>query len=166
MSGMLTEEEAKRIEAKFWSMAIPEPMSGCLLWFGTERVNGYGGFHVGRGRWVLAHRLAYWLHYRVEMGSLCVCHKCDNGWCVNPQHLFLGTRGDNNADRDRKGRAVHMRGAATGHAKLTPEQVRDIRRRYQHGPTADRLAKEFGVSRATIYHVHRRWKWAYVEDEC
>ena len=64
------------------------------------------------GKMVLAHRVAYEAaHGRIPDG-LCVCHACDNPPCCNPDHLWLGTVADNNADRDRKGRQVSSGGRA------------------------------------------------------
>ena len=30
--------------------------------------------------------------------GMILCHRCDESRCCNPDHLFLGTRGDNMAD--------------------------------------------------------------------
>jgi hypothetical protein len=85
--------------------------TGCWVWQLAIRTDGYG--KTGRitlgndRRDFLAHRLS-WILFRGDiLNDLCVLHKCDNKPCVNPDHLFLGTRTDNAADRDAKGRTVN-----------------------------------------------------------
>jgi hypothetical protein len=80
--------------------------SGCWEWQGATDPNGYG-----RISWpgfpALVHRAMWVTMYGPIGAGLFVCHRCDNPPCVNPDHLFLGTRLDNIRDMVEKGRAMH-----------------------------------------------------------
>ena len=75
--------------------------NGCWIWKNCKRPDGYGLLHVN-GKLYSAHRYSI---LGEEDNPLCVLHKCDNPSCVNPDHLFLGTRMDNHLDAVKKGRA-------------------------------------------------------------
>lgn len=117
--------------------------------------NGYGQFNIdNRARY--SHRVAYELAYG-DPGKLFVLHKCDNRKCVNPEHLFLGTFNDNMADMVAKRRQAH--GERNGHAKLTANQVREIR---ASGESRVVLAKMHGISETIITQIRKGeiWKFA------
>ncbi len=78
--------------------------SGCWEWTGHRTPQGYGRFMM-LGE-TLVHRVSYILYNLPIPKSVCVLHKCDNPPCVNPDHLFLGTRDTNNKDRAKKGRTI------------------------------------------------------------
>lgn len=84
---------------------------GCWEWQGyceRRRWSKYGIISMNR-KLYRAHRFSWMVHNGKIPKDLCVLHKCDNMKCVNPQHLFLGTRIDNNLDRDKKGRGSNGR---------------------------------------------------------
>lgn len=84
------------------------PSTGCTNWTSAKNCNGYGTFGVrqdGKQRNYLAHRLAWALAHNQEAPKeFEVCHTCDNRKCVNPAHLYLGTRQQNVRDAVERGR--------------------------------------------------------------
>src|SRR5437899_1280361 len=124
---------------------------GCWVWIamtdsGGRRQFPYGVIRVNNKR-LKAHRVAWELTNGPIPEGLCVLHKCDNPPCVNPSHLFLGTKGDNFADAVQKGRLELSHTAEEqGLHKLTWVEVREIRSKYERGgQTYKSLGKEYGV---------------------
>lgn len=156
-AGMFTAEQMRR----FWKKVVLT--SECWLWKGTRR-SGYGfvSWKTEDGARVeyRAHRVAYEIAFGAIPEGLCVCHKCDNPACVRPGHLFLGTRADNNADKDRKGRGVYVGGEAHGMSKLNANIVATMRTIYREGKTPMRVfVQQYGVCHSTIRNAIRGATW-------
>lgn len=88
-----------RIESQI--VRIPE--CGCWIWMGPTKIDGYGRINVNQ-RNCHAHRISWELYKGPIPQGMCVLHRCDTPSCVNPHHLFLGTKIENNKDRDNKKR--------------------------------------------------------------
>lgn len=145
---------------KFLAKVCPDRASGCWLWQGLVRADGYGYlFFAGAQR--RAHRVA-WMLFRGEIGSgLAVCHKCDVRACVNPEHLFLGTPDDNAQDMVAKGRT--LRGEEHISAKLTAEQVSRIKTMLAEDRMhVSEIARQFGVAYTTIQAIKTGKTWRHV----
>ena len=165
---------------RFWFHIKRGEPNECWEWQLSVSGSGYGQFQLA-GKPRKAHRIAYYLGHGIEPGEYLVCHSCDNTLCCNPSHLFLGTAGDNAADRNgkgrnnppagwRSGRRTHpertARGERVGGSKLTTDQVRDIRALYAAGGTTQQeLGDRFGVKRETIGYVIRGDNWLHVASE-
>ena len=141
----------RRFEDKF----IPETNTGCWLWYGATTHQGYGRFNINKKN-EHAHRVSYRLYIGEIPDALCVLHRCDTPYCVNPYHLFLGTRRDNNLDRDTKGRTADTCGIKNGRAKLSDEQVLKIKNDNRKGTV---IAKEYGVNPSTVCKIRKGRTW-------
>ena len=139
-------------------------MTECIEWQKYRSEDGYG-IRSFKGKPVKAHRLAYCQNRGIELSEidgLVVRHKCDNPACINPDHLEIGTQLDNNRDRASRNRSAHLTGEKNGRAKLTKEQVNEIRSRYVRGSKDNNtvtLAKEFGVCQAHVSEIVRKVTW-------
>ncbi len=130
----------------------------CWLWTGYIGENGYGIASI-KGKGYKAHRVSYFIeHGRIE-NDRSVLHRCDVRACVNPAHLFLGTPKDNSQDAVRKGRNTKLYGEENGRAKLTRATVLAIRRLCKRGVYQKTVAKQFGVSEATVSYVINGGRW-------
>lgn len=138
--------------------------TGCIEWTGSTR-NGYGRLMVGSRdqgrRSVSAHRLAYETFVGEIPAGMEVCHRCDNRRCVNPAHLFVGTRQDNVDDREAKGRNRYPIGSQSPFAKLTEEMAAAIKARLPN-KTCRRIADDLGVSLSSVKEISQGRRWKHV----
>lgn len=147
-------------EEKFWAKvdklgSLPdnkECEGVCWIWCGNISDQGYG--RIGDKR-IKAHRESwkYWNKQDIPDTQI-VRHMCDNRLCVNPSHLLLGTKADNNQDTIKRGRS--------NTTKLTEEQVKDIRVNYATGNfTLKELGETYGVSSSQIHMIVKRKSWQH-----
>jgi hypothetical protein len=134
---------------------------GCWLWRRKILKSGYGDIGIN-GKSVLAHRASYEAFRGPIPNGAQVCHKCDVKSCVNPEHLFLGTQKQNQADMVAKGRSA--RGEMASSAKLTERAVREIRRALPSYGYREALSKKFGVSPGSVSNIRARRTWAHVGE--
>ena len=164
----MTAMEQKYIDL-FWRKV--DKSGNCWLWKGAKTDKGYGVAWDGRHT-QKAHRVSFMLS-NGYMPDLCVLHRCDVPGCVNPSHLFLGTRADNNRDMHAKGRHAtkeafqngnHKRGEIHHASKVTAEKVRQMRSEYAAGGTSySRLAKKYSLSLSSAYRIVNCRRWKHVE---
>lgn len=136
--------------------------NGCHEWLGARNRRGYGNINVD-GKSLKAHRVAWELYLGTIPDGLCVLHKCDNPPCINPEHLFLGTRQDNIDDMFSKGRGHKAFGAGTNKTKLRDADIERIREACLFGAMQIHIAALYDTTQGTIGKIVRRETWKHVE---
>lgn len=155
----------------FWSQVDVRSLNECWVWKGACTKDGYGiAYNDSAHRRALAIKLG-----RPLQPGECSLHHCDNPPCCNPAHLFLGTNLDNIADKVTKGRSptgdqngsrlypdrLH-RGEQVHTARLTSDDVREIRRALTEGVGQPILAERYGVKQPTISDIKVGKTWKHV----
>jgi hypothetical protein len=153
--------------ARFWSKVAKG--DDCWLWTASKRDKGYGAFvwtapggEVVQGR---AHRFSWELVHGPIPPGMCVLHRCDVPACVRPEHLFLGTKAENNADMTAKGRRKHagsvtpigdcnwVRNERHWNCRLSQADVDEIRAMREAGSTYAQIARAKGINQSTACKI-------------
>ncbi len=121
---------------------------------------GYCYYRRGGGKRYYLHRYVYEQCFGEIPEGLVVRHTCDNATCINPEHLILGTDADNNRDMIERGRINPLRGECCIFAKLTTDQILQIRADKMHGNRE--LAKVYGVSHGNISAIRLGKSWKHI----
>jgi hypothetical protein len=151
--GASKEDTARRL----FSTKVVDPTTGCWVWTKGCDWDGYGITSLYKISFRV-HRLAYMLiSGRILDQEDCVLHHCDTPVCFNPDHLFLGTAGDNNRDAAMKGR--NCVGEKNGRAKLKYNDISAIRVFISEGLSMPQVAKRYGVSTSAINNIKRGVSW-------
>lgn len=154
-----------RLPQRFWSKVNKDSNShGCWLWTGLKK-NGYGVLSRGRSAsrtgLEYTHRISWILHFGSIPKGLNVLHNCpggDNSICVNPNHLWLGSKHENSRDMVNKDRSCF--GEHHGQHRLTWDEITVIRASYiPRIITQEMLGHKFGVSRECIRDIVRYRRW-------
>lgn len=151
----LTKAEVDR----FWSRVSPaNSITGCMEWDKSNVVGGYGRVQFQK-HLLLAHRASWIIAYGEVPDNLRVLHSCDNPLCVNIDHLFLGTDLDNTKDKYAKGREGILKGEDHPMAKLSTQQVEEIRELLSKGINKQKIAAQFNITVRMVYYILNKDNW-------
>ncbi len=139
------------------------PDTRCQVFTGRTDTHGYGQIK-DKGRPVLVHRWVWEQNFGAIPEGLHVLHRCDNPACLNPEHLFLGTHGDNMKDKAKKKRGNVPSGAAHKRpmAKITAEQAGQIKELLRRGYRGCDIARDFNVTRNLVSEIKLGKTWAHI----
>lgn len=152
------DETGKEIIARALRDATPNK---CIEWPLNRNKQGYGYISIN-GKNISAHRYICQLaHGNPPAPRLLACHLCDNPPCINKHHLRWDTYKGNAEDRTKRGRG--LKGMTHHKAKLTEDQVREIKKRLANGETCQPLANEFGVTNGAIWFINKGVNWRHID---
>ncbi len=136
-------------------------MTGCWIWTASFYPDGYANFWF-RGHGRRASRIAYELWKGSVPKDKEVLHNCDNPKCVNPSHLHIGTRAENQHEMVIRGRS--NRGVDVNTNKLSEKEVLQIRKLSKCGESNGALAKKFSVTSTNIGFIVRGVTWKHLTE--
>lgn len=135
----------------------------CWEWNSAQHPETHYGVFWMDGKSHQAHRVIWAYKYGPIPEGLILLHKCDWPPCTHvdlngppeDDHFYLGTRAENNTDRDVKGRQNILRGTESGLSRLTADHVREIRALKEGGLNYTQIANRYAVSPSTVSRICR-----------
>lgn len=91
--------------------------------------------------------------------GIVIRHRCDNGACINPYHLELGTDKENKEDMVKRGRS--RKGEKHHNVKVTEELAYFIKNNIEY--TAKELSEIHGVSVRQIMRIRSGERWSHID---
>lgn len=145
-------------ESRFWDKVLKG--DGCWEWMAAKDRFGRGRFKWN-GKTSYSPRYSWEVNRGVIPEGLFVLHKCENPGCVNPDHLFLGTKGDNNRDRKSKGRGADLRGSNNPSAIIDESVALEIINLLNSGASL-RSIRDLGYSWNCAQNIKYMKAWSHL----
>lgn len=154
--------------ARFWSKVDVRADNECWPWTaGVAATGGYGRFKIpGTRQDARANRIAWELFNNEPLGKRFACHLCDNPICCNPYHIYAGNVASNSHEAAERGlyRPAPQKGSENHNAKLSDQDVAQIRCRIESGETNIAIAKDYPVTHAMISKIRTGKFWQAKPD--
>ena len=151
-------DEFRKKQIEFLEGLISDPPDSCVLWIGTRDPSGYGRNNIDGSGTIAVHRYVLQQYTGINGDGLDACHgPCHNTSCINPKHLYWGTRSKNQSDRVRDG--TDNRGTKHHANKLSEDEVLKIR---ASDLSNRKVGKMFNVSEKTVRDIKSRVTWSWL----
>lgn len=109
---VLSDSDRDKLAERLRRLSFTMPGDECIYWIGSTNNCGYGQINISTWmtcKRVTAHRLAYELWVDEIPDGKCVLHTCNHSNCINPEHLRVGSRSENQRYMASLGRGVKSR---------------------------------------------------------
>jgi len=162
------EQVPEELIARFWRQQKLNVETGCIEWLGhIYSDTGYGHAimrHNGKNYSIGAHVLAKLIEVGEIPDGVCVLHKnsCHNRKCVNPDHLYLGTKKDNAKDMVELGTATTLiMGFSHPSSTLTDKEIEQVRELLSSGWPQDSIARKLAINQSTVSRIKNEKRKRY-----
>ena len=124
--------------------------------------DGYPRVKHGARTWRLNRLIFTFVNGKIPEGKV-IGHSCNNKGCINPSHLYLTTSAENSTQAKLDG--LYKTGVENGRAKLSEEEVKELRRLYyEETVSQDKLAKKYKLSQSTVSAIVRNETYKHIGE--
>lgn len=127
---------------------------------GYLTVNLYSGVSPKVSKSFLVHRLVAQAFHKNPNNYRYVCHKDGDKLNNQSENLYWGTAQMNEADKVRHG--TNTIGSRNPKAKMTEDDVLEIRKLNKNKMSNRAIAEKYGISPTTVSHIKKRQIWKHI----